>query len=71
MSIASHFRAKMDVVLASADQTVGKDADHRRTMLMQSIDAADMMLVEKDYVATLFATITDLRNEALARSANA
>ena len=31
-------------------------------MLMQALDAGDLMLVEKDYVQSLFDTITDLRS---------
>ncbi len=61
MSIASDFRAKYDVALASADETIGKDADHRRTKLMQAIDAAGLRLVEMAYVKSLFDEITKLR----------
>lgn len=67
MSIASNFRDTYDVALASADATVGKGADHRRTMLMQALDAGDLMLVEKDYVQSLFDAITELR-ASLART---
>lgn len=61
MSIAEQFRAKFDVALTSADETIGCDADHRRTMLSKALDAADLMLVEKEYMQSLFDTIAELR----------
>lgn len=62
MSIASNFRAKMDVALNSADLSVGKFPDARRTLLSQAIDKADLMLVEKSYIDTLFEELAKLQN---------
>jgi len=53
MSIASNFRSKMDAALNSADASKGMGADARRTQLMQDLDKAGLMLIEKDMVAAL------------------
>lgn len=63
MSIAQNFRRKMDVALASADASKGQGDDARRASLARDIDQADLLLVEKAYVATLFETIEKLRDE--------
>ncbi|HWT40050.1 MAG TPA: hypothetical protein VN081_02155 [Dongiaceae bacterium] len=53
MSIASNFRAKMDVALKEADKTVGMNDDARRTCLLQAFDRADLILIEKSMIAAL------------------
>lgn len=53
MSIASHFRSKMDVALNSADQSRGLRPDARRARLQIELDREDLMIVEKSMVAAL------------------
>lgn len=53
MSIASNFRAKMDVALDSAYQSRLLSPDARRTKLMQDLDKAGLILVEKSAIAEL------------------
>lgn len=54
MSIASAFRAKMDVVLASADYTRDYlSADARRAHIQRDLDEAGYIIMEKEMVAAL------------------
>ena len=53
VSIASGFRAKMDVALRSADDTRGLGSDARRTGLMQDLDRAGLVLIEKEMLISL------------------
>lgn len=62
MSIASHFRAKMDVALNSADCSLDCDLDARRTNLAQALDAADLILMDKASVNALFDSIAELKS---------
>lgn len=62
MSIADSFRRKMDVALSSADQSKGGGADGRRTDLMQALDAAGLMIVEKEIVASLMEKASALKD---------
>jgi acyl CoA:acetate/3-ketoacid CoA transferase beta subunit len=53
MSIASHFRGKMDVALKSADRTRGIGDVSRRAELQSDLDEAGLCLIEKEMVAAL------------------
>lgn len=54
MSIASNFRAKMDVALDSADRTnVLPERDARRARLHRDLDDAGLILMEKDMMVAL------------------
>jgi hypothetical protein len=61
VSIASQFRDKMDIALASADRTRGADADLRRAELLRDLDKADFALMDKESVRALMDTITTLK----------
>ena len=53
MSIASQFRFRYGVALASADATKGQNNDARCTALMQAFDKAELVLMDKEMVAIL------------------
>lgn len=62
LSVSDAFRTKMDVALSSADRSKGSGADGRRTDLMQDLDRAGLIIMEKEIVALLMEKASALKD---------